>query len=250
MSPETGFQRFIRGLLTGDVVERDGEIYVLPSGRSGPAAEVEILLRSGALAGDPTTCRANAQTRGWLKRSRLDADMFAMQHRTIQRTAGGQDINLLESPLARLALAAGRDSAFLGPHHLEAGERVRRLVERAQLQPRLTMTYSGTRIAGSRQQITADISDLAADARRDVAAIHRLLPGDCAGVVMDVGGLLKGLQEVERERRWPRRSAKLVLRIGLEQLAQHYGLGPFAMGKSGGQRQSWMEPGSRPQRFE
>ena len=64
--------------------------------------------------------------------------------------------------------------------------------------------------------------------------IHRDLPADCAGVVIDVCGWLKGLQEVERERGWPRRSAKLVLRIGLEQLAQHFGLGPYAVGKTRG----------------
>ena len=48
--------------------------------------------------------------------------------------------------------------------------------------------------------MAGEITDLAADARRSVAEIHRVLPRDCAGVVMDVCGLLKGLQDVERER--------------------------------------------------
>ncbi|MEO9230043.1 MAG: DUF6456 domain-containing protein [Devosia sp.] len=99
-------------------------------------------------------------------------------------------------------------------------------------------------------QIAAEISDLAADARREVARLHTVLPRDCAGVVMDVCGLLKGLQEVERDRGWPRRSAKLVLRIGLEQLAQHYGLEPFAMGQTNHRRRTWMDEGARPERFE
>ena len=111
------------------------------------------------------------------------------------------------------------------------------------------MAYSASRTAGNRPQAAGDISDLAADARRDLARIHAVLPRDCAGVVLDVCGLLKGLQEVERDRGWPRRSAKLVLRIGLEQLAQHYGLGPVARGADSSRKRSWMEEGARPMQF-
>ena len=100
------------------------------------------------------------------------------------------------------------------------------------------------RNAGSR---VGDLSDLAADARKAVAEIHQALPAECAGVVLDVCGWLKGLQEVERERGWPRRSAKLVLRIGLEQLAQHYGLGPFAIGKETAPSRGWIGEGARPE---
>ena len=80
--------------------------------------------------------------------------------------------------------------------------------------------------------------------------IHRRLPAECAGVVFDVCGWLKGLQEVERDRGWPRRSAKLVLRIGLDHLAEHYGLSPVAVGRSGSRPRGWMEDGARPDRFE
>ena len=85
---------------------------------------------------------------------------------------------------------------------------------------------------------------MAADARRDLARLHAVLPHDCAGVVLDVCGLLKGLQEVERDRGWPRRSAKLVLRIGLEQLAQHYGLGAAARGAETRRKRSWLGEGA------
>jgi hypothetical protein len=168
---------------------------------------------------------------------------FAAQHRHEHRRPDGITVNLAESPLARLG-------SFLEPHQIEAGERVRRLVERAQLQPRLTMRYSADRTAGTRQQAATDISDMAADARQRLTEIHGALPADCASTVLDVCGFLKGLQQVEQERGWPRRSAKLVLRIGLEQLAQHYGLGPFAMGRESGRKRVWMENGARPTRFE
>ena len=65
---------------------------------------------------------------------------------------------------------------------------------------------------------------MAADARRGLSSIISALPRDCADVVLDVCGLEKGLQVIETERGWPRRSAKLVLRIGLDQLARHLGL--------------------------
>jgi len=250
MSHDAQLQRFVRGLLAGGAAARKGEVYVARDGQRVAAPMVLELVSSGALGGDGESCFAVAETRAWLKRARLDADAFAAQHRVTTRDADGAEINLAESPLARLA-SAGAGEAFLDRHHVEAGERVRRLVERAQLQPRLTMAYSASRTAGGpRPQAVADISDLAAEARREMAMLHRVLPRDCAGVVLDVCGLLKGLQEVERDRGWPRRSAKLVLRIGLEQLAQHYGFGPFAIGRASHAPRGWMEPGARPERFE
>jgi hypothetical protein len=177
----------------------------------------------------------------------LDSDAFAAHHRISTTDNQGITTNLAESPLVRLGHGK---PAFLGRHHLEAGERVRRLVERAQLRPQLTRDYSSSHIGGGGRRGTGDISDMAAYARRSVADLHKILPADCAGVVLDVCGLLKGLQEVERERGWPRRSAKLVLRIGLEQLAKHYGLCPVAVGPPSREDRKWMASDGRPQRFE
>jgi hypothetical protein len=247
MSPETGVQRFVRGLLAGGAAQRVGAEYVAADGRRAEAGRVLELIHAGALAGDAAQCAANAQTRTWLKRARLDGDGYAAQHRVTAAAPGAPEVNLAESPLTRLA---GSSAGFLGRHHVEAGERVRRLVERAQLQPRLTMAYSAARTAGGQQNMAGEVSDMAADARRSVAEIHRVLPRDCAGVVIDVCGFLKGLQEVERERGWPRRSAKLVLRIGLDRLAEHFGIGAVAVGRAGGHARGWMEDGARPLRFE
>jgi hypothetical protein len=91
-----------------------------------------------------------------------------------------------------------------------------------------------------------EIGDMAADARKALAEISRVLPLDCAGVVLDVCGLMKGLQVVESERGWPRRSAKLVLRIGLEQLASHFGLAPQAVGAARRRDRVWMGEGAKP----
>lgn len=154
----------------------------------------------------------------------------------------GRLVNQAESPLSRLVSG---DRAFLESHHIEAAERVRVLIARAQLQPRMTTNYAGATASGRQRHQPGDISDMAVDARRTIDRIHRELPAECAGVVMDVCGWLKGLQQVERERGWPRRSAKLVLRIGLDQLAQHFGLGPYAVGKTHVPQRSWLD-GERP----
>jgi hypothetical protein len=250
MPDQAGLVRFLRGLLAGAVARRVGEHYVLPDGRRAAAASIEELHVTGAIDASSLECRSSEGTSSWLKRRLLDGDRFADQHRLVRRDIAGPPVNLAESPLARLAHGLAGEPAFLERHHVEAGERVRRLTERAHLAPRLTMTYSASQTAGGRINPAGDISDLAADARRALADIHRILPRDCAGVVLDVCGLLKGLQDVERDRGWPRRSAKLVLRIGLDRLAEHYGISAVAVGKRSGEARVWMEEGARPERFE
>ena len=247
MLPERSLVRFVRGLLAGEPgLLVDGH-FVLRDGCRASANQIRDLAAVGVLRAQGSNCAANAQTGGWVRRAMLDSDAFAAQHRISTTDNQGITTNLAESPLVRLGQGK---LAFLERHHLEAGERVRRLVERAQLQPKLTRNYASPPLGGGGRRGTGDISDMAADARRSVADLHKILPADCAGVVVDVCGLLKGLQEVERERGWPRRSAKLVLRIGLEQLAQHYGLRPVAVGAPSRKDRNWMASDGRPQRFE
>ena len=254
--PDRRAIRFVKALLPAGSGRRTAEgDYAAVSGKGETRLaerDVRELIAAGVLAGDAVACRPAATARQWLKRAMLETDAFAAQHRDETHAADGTTVNLAESPLARLAApASGQSEAFLAPHQVEAGERVRRLAERAQLQPRVTMSYSGAHTAGGGgASRAADITDLAAEARKALAEIPRVLPRDCAGVVLDVCGLSKGLQVVEKERGWPRRCAKLVLRIGLEQLAQHYGLSPEAVGVELRRRHAWLGEGARPERFD
>lgn len=137
-------------------------------------------------------------------------------------------------------------TGFLEPHHLEAARRVAGLFERAHLSQRVTMRYAPvpatTRNTGARGEIT----DMAADARKALAVIYRSLPSDCAAVVMEVCCYDKGLQAIEAERGWPRRSAKLVLRIGLDHLAARFGLSATARGPDAQACYGWMDEGAKP----
>ena len=235
--------RFVRALLVaGEARREDGGFRV--AAKDGavvlPADEVRGLQADAVIGGDARRAVALPGTAQWLKRQLLEADAFAAQHRETVPGPEGVVLNLAESPLARLASASGGEPAFLERHQVEAGERVRRLVERARLNPRLTMSYSAAHVASGGPGHAGDLTDMAADARRALAGIHRALPRDCAEVVLDVCGLEKGLQQVETERAWPRRSAKLVLRIGLDRLAEVWGIGAVAVGREGGGR-AWMD---------
>lgn len=147
-----------------------------------------------------------------------------------------------DAVLVRLAAGQG-DEAFLQPHHLAAARRFEALVARAQMSPRVTMSYDPARIGGGRRgggNPVADVSDTAAEARSRLNRLASALPQDCWSVAFDVCGLGKGLQVVEAERRWPRRSAKLVLRIALEQLAGIFGLTAQASGAESGRTRGWL----------
>lgn len=255
LSPERRRMQFVAALLkdgSARVIEGHAVVAGGGAGLALDHSEVRELVSAGVLTMDGSAIRPTVDARTWLRRQTLEpADSFAGQHRTEASTSDGRRINLAESPLSRLACASKGEAAFLSPHQVEAGERVRLLAERARIQPRVTMSYSAAQVAGGNAAgHAAEIGDMAADARRALAEIHRVLPRDCAGVVLDVCGLLKGLQVVEHERGWPRRSAKLVLRIGLEQLAKHYGLSTEAVGPDSRRRRVWLDEGARPDRFD
>ncbi|MVS97598.1 DUF6456 domain-containing protein [Devosia marina] len=138
-------------------------------------------------------------------------------------------------------LGSEAQESFLEPHHIEAARLLGRSFEQALLRQRVTMSYDPTRIGskGSAQG-RAELSGAVEDARRRLARLAQGIPSDCWGVLTDICVYDKGLQQIETERRWPRRSAKLVLRIGLEQLAQLMGLDAAATGRNRFRTQSWL----------
>ncbi len=119
--------------------------------------------------------------------------------------------------------------------------RLAQLFDRARMRQRVTMSYDPGRAGGGQSRpVQAELADSAAEARQRLGRLAGEVPSDCWGVLTDICGFDKGLQQVETERGWPRRSAKLVLRIGLDRLATLWALSPVAEGKSSGRLQTWL----------
>lgn len=136
-------------------------------------------------------------------------------------------VNDSESPLAWLARRKGRDGrAMIDQNQFIAGEKLRADFTRANLTPRVTSSWSGIgRTNGSAGGGGAgEMTDLIVTSRQRVRLALESCGPEFSGVLMDVCCFLRGLEDVERERGWPSRSAKVVLQLALDRLARHYGL--------------------------
>lgn len=155
--------------------------------------------------------------------------------------------NAAESPLAWLRGRKGpTGAALIDEASFLAGERLRAEMTRAAMLPRVTADWSPTAAAG-RGRGPAEATDAALAARQRVARALEAVGGDLAGVLVDVCGFLKGLEQVEKERGWPARSAKVVLGLALRRLAAHYGYANEARGPGASKGvRSWLPPESRP----
>ncbi len=130
-----------------------------------------------------------------------------------------------ESPLAWLARRRGRNGrALIEPHQFEAGERLRADFTCAHMMPRTTSYWSNP-ISSARRggERAAGFTETMIAARRRVHHALDAAGPEFGGLLLDVCCFLKGLEDIESERGWPSRSAKVVLQIALDQLALHYG---------------------------
>lgn len=150
-----------------------------------------------------------------------------------------------ESPLTRLAARRGKaGTAYLDEAEAKAGERLRADFTRAGLTPRISQSWDGMPRASGTPGGAGDLSDNAIDARTRVNGALQAVGPELSGLLLDVCCFLKGLETVERERQWPVRSAKLMLKTGLAILARHYGYG--GGGGVEGRIRRWGAPDYRP----
>ena len=252
----------------GRLIRKASDHFAIISTRGGvPAREdavdaklVSALLGRGLLAtGDDgqiiiTTAGAAAVRR----RLSGGADRYVEQHQDrgpimLDDPAFGRrrvTVNHDESPLAWLRRrrdASGRP--MIEASEFAAGERLRSDYGRAQLMPRVTANWTAT-VAGKRRSGNngiADLTESALAARRRVEDALKSLEPEMGNLAVDFCCFLKGLEQIERERQWPARSAKVVLRLTLAALARHYGLTTQARGPDAAPLRHWGAEGYRPE---
>ena len=213
---------------------------------------VRRCLELGLTAIDAGKLILRAEGVAFLRRALHPDAGYAAQHGLLELRPVGLDaapvlVNAHESPLARLRDRKDRHGKpWLEDASFAAGERLRSDFERAGLQPRISASWGIGAGLGGHNNAARDISDFAVDARARVDAAIGALEPQLAGVALDVCCFLKGLEQVERERGWPPRSAKLMLKTALSILARHFGLS--GGGQSNAPMQHWgtadFKPGS------
>jgi hypothetical protein len=176
-------------------------------------------------------------------------DSFRAQHldlatRKIMTETGAISVlvNDSESPLAWLARRKGRDGrTMISPNQFIAGEKLRADFTRGHLSPRVTSDWSAPTTGRSRTfgGGAGEMTDLVIASRQRVRLAMEACGPEFSGLLMDVCCFLRGLEEVEHERGWPLRSAKIVLQLALDRLARHYGLREEARGNANARVRTW-----------
>ena len=174
----------------------------------------------------------------WLKRRSVNdtQDAFAAQHRDMHQVnlidKEGRLFtahkNAAESPLAWLRRHSDKNKVpFLSAAEFAAAEQLRDDYNRSSLSQKLCANWQTPARSGSAQgprNAVLDAADNALAAKeRFMNALAALGPGlDDLVFCLCIREI--GLDAVEKARKWPKRTAKVVLKLALERLARHYGL--------------------------
>ncbi len=158
-------------------------------------------------------------------------------------------VNHSESPLAWLARRKDTNGRpMIDAAQFAAGERLREDFTHAAMTPRiganLTSPVAHGRRGGGDNAVHFSERVLAAKERMS-RAMDAVGP-EFSGLLLDVCCFLKGLETVEQERGWPRRTSKVVLGLALDRLAQHYGIAAKISGKNRAPLRSWQAEDARP----
>jgi len=167
-----------------------------------------------------------------------DPDLaFLHQHRetevgTVETAAGMTRVRIdtEESPLDWLRRRRDRNGEpMIDETAFQAGERLRTDIMLAGLLPGVTARWDGMPKTGGPAS-PGEATDRMVAARQRLRHAFDAIGGDFSDLLLDLCGFLKGLEQIERERQWPARSAKVVVRLALGRLAEHYGIESEARG--------------------
>lgn len=230
-----GFLRFGAAGFEGDLNDPDERLILQgPRGSfSADGQQVQRLNADGLLHIEVQTLKLTEQGRTHWASLRERQDLLLARPITVDRKeslrTGGEEIqiNLAESPLAQIARRRDRNGMpFLDEREIRAGERLRADFTLAQMSPRLGIAWeprisSGNKGSG-RGGGNVEMLDHVLAARQCVEQAIAATGPELSGVLLDICCFLKGMEQVEMERSWPSRSAKLMLKAGLSALSRHY----------------------------
>lgn len=226
--------RFVSLLHKGGRIETCGKLLRVYCGTQKATLEAHIvtaLISQGVLQNRQQMLQTTNEAPNWLRRQKL---WLAQPDNVSQREPAAQSDpkklpQIGNGQLNRL-FSHNASKAILSADHILAAHRLERLIERAMLMPKVTRDYSDFNLTQGQPKTSGqhEISDMAADARKELTRLYQKLPPDCMNALVDVCGFGKGFQEIEATHNWPRRSAKLVVKIGLDQLGAIWGIGELA----------------------
>lgn len=217
---------------------------------------VDDLARRGLVIKEKNALHLSETGCAYLLRQLQPQDPHRAQHvelkkKTIRDDAQGSHdvtINLHESPLAWLRTRRDKNGrAMLSETQFAAGEKLRAEFTRARLDPKISSNWDFFSAQNQRGlPPSGHFSDGTLAAKNSVNEALKAVGPELSGVLLDVCCFLKGLSAVESERRWPARSAKIILTLALDRLAVHYGFTAEAVGKNSGKIRSWGAEDARP----
>lgn len=159
---------------------------------------------------------------------------FAEQHKEWgEKTVSGENgarprrmrFNMAESPLTSLARRKGKDGKpFISDDLVAAGERLREDFELAQMGPNVAQNWDHFLTGGPRGGFSNDggAGRGPSVARDRVAEALKALGEGLGDVALRCCCYLEGLETAEKRLGWSARSGKIVLRIALIRLREHY----------------------------
>ncbi|MBY0611353.1 MAG: DNA replication protein [Beijerinckiaceae bacterium] len=197
---------------------------------AAPQADGQLRLTS---AGEAALARKPSDTASAPDRFRAQHETLSTQKVTIEGAEATVYCNDAESPLLWMRRRKGADGEpIIGAAAFAAGERLRLDYTMSRTAPRMGIDWSNP-LAGSRNGGSAGLNaaeSIVAAGQRMNAALQAVGP-EFSGLLFDLCCFLKGLEQIERERRWPVRSAKVVARLALDRLARHYGFSDETRGR-------------------
>lgn len=169
--------------------------------------------------------------RSFYLRGKTPSHAFLAQHHQLETHDDGPTLKNAQTPLAWLKSRNGKrqkGAVVFEDVEFTSGERLCRDFELSQSCKSMTLDLSRVSVQDGRRagHQYSDIPGAVLDARKRLRKAIEAVGPDLDEVLIKTCCFHVGLVEMEKKLGWPNRSGKLVLKIALRRLAQHYGYLP------------------------